>query len=264
MTLIVPLRDQNGEIWDNNPNFEIDSQLRVLSPELMHRIRAITLDLDNTLWEIDSVIHRAEAVLWDWLSSNYPKIPQRFNADDLLELRRSVLEEYWDKSHDFRFLRKKVLRQVAIESGYDAGLVEPAFRVFDEVRNAVELYPEVLDELETLYSRLTVVALTNGNANLRKIGICHLFHGVVTAESTGAAKPDPSIFHAAVQEAGVAAGEVLHVGDHPETDIDGARKAGLKTAWINRKGNDWPEDLEPPDAVVTSMTGLRELLDGKE
>lgn len=227
----------------------------------LHRIRAITLDLDNTLWEIDSVIHRAEAVLWGWLSSKYPRIPERFSADDLLELRQSVMDEYREQCHDFRFLRKKVLGRVAVESGYGEDLVEPAFRVFDEERNAVELYPDVLPELEVLSTRFTIVAVTNGNANLQTIGIRHLFHGVITAVDAGVAKPAQPIFDAAVKEAGVSPLEVLHVGDHPETDVDGARQAGLRTAWINRNGADWPDHLDAPDAEISTMTELRKLLE---
>lgn len=230
----------------------------------MHRIRAITLDLDNTLWAIDPVIHRAEASLWNWLGEHYPDIHVQFSADDLLELRRRVVDEFPERHHDFRFLRKKVLARVAVESGYSEELVEPAFDVFDQARNAVDLYPDVLPDLEVLFERYTIVALTNGNANLQTIGIGHLFHSVVTATDAGAPKPEQAIFDVAVKEAGVTPAEILHVGDHPATDIDGARRAGLRTAWINRNGEQWPEQFESPDAVVTTISGLRELLEAAQ
>jgi putative hydrolase of the HAD superfamily len=226
----------------------------------VHRIRAITLDLDDTLWAIAPVIENAEKALWEWLSTNYPQIPERFSADDMWELRREIMDQYWHKSHDFRFLRKKVLRRVAIDSGYDEELVEPAFEIFDDARNDVELYPDVLPALELLYARFTIVAVTNGNANLQTIGISHLFHHVVTATDTGVAKPAQPIFDAAVNKTGVTQAEILHVGDHPETDIDGASKAGLRTAWINRNAEDWPEHLAAPDAIVTTMIELCEML----
>ena len=227
----------------------------------MHRIRAITLDLDDTLWAIGPVIRNAEAKLWAWLSEHYPRIPDTFSSEDLLALRESVVEQYWHKSHDFRYLRKKVLAAVATESGYDDALVEPAFEVFDDARNDVELFPDVRHELETLVQRYTIVAVTNGNASLEKIGISHLFHGVITATATGSAKPARPIFDAAVQAAGTNPDEILHVGDHPAIDVDGARQAGLRTAWINRTNEDWPSDIEAPDAIVTTMTELRQLLD---
>ena len=228
----------------------------------MDRIRAITLDLDNTLWEIDPVIRRAEAALWAWLAAHYPRIPERFSSDDVGEIREMVMAQYREQIHDFRFLRKKVLAELAGRVGYDDGLVEPAFRVFDVARNTVEFYPDVLTELQLLSARYRLVAVTNGNANLETIGIRHLFHDVVTAVDAGAPKPEQRIFDAAVRIAGVMPDEVVHVGDHPEIDVHGARLAGLRTVWINRNGAAWPEHLDAPDAIVTTMTGLRELLEG--
>ena len=227
----------------------------------LHRIRALSLDLDNTLWAIEPVIHNAEAALWRWLSENYPRIPETYGANDLLEIREAVVEEYWEQNHDFRFLRKKVLARVAVGAGYGEDLVEPAFSVFDRARNDVELYPDVLPELESLVERFTIVALTNGNANLEMIGIRHLFHDVITAVDAGAPKPARVIFDVAVEKTGVGRDEVLHVGDHPETDIDGARQAGLQTAWINRTGEQWPDHLDEPDATIATITELREMLD---
>lgn len=228
----------------------------------MHRIRAITLDLDNTLWEIDSVIHRAEAALWAWLCENYPCIPDTFSAEDVKVLREVIIEKHWKhKRHDFRFLRKKVLEMLAKEAGYNTDLVEPAFKVFDDARNDVELYPDVMPDLELLFSRYTVVAVTNGNANLRTIGIRHLFHDVVTAVDAGAAKPARRIFEVAIQKTGVSREEILHVGDHPETDVDGGRQAGLRTAWVNRVNAEWPDHLPEPDLCITTISELREILE---
>lgn len=226
----------------------------------MHRIRAITLDLDDTLWEIGPVIERAEAGLWRWLCENFPKIPQRFAPADLLRMRERVAEQWADRSHDFRFLRRKVLAMVAEECGYGADLVDPAFEVFDAARNDVALFPDVVPALEILAEGFTLVAVTNGNANLQAIGIRHLFADVVTAVEAGAAKPAPLIFANAVRRTGVAPFEVLHVGDHPEIDVAGARRAGMRTAWMNRNGDAWPRSLPAPDAVVASVTELADLL----
>lgn len=226
----------------------------------MHRIRAITLDLDNTLWAIDPVIRRAEKKLWDWLSDNYPDIPANFSAEGLLEVREFVMEEHWERNHDFRFLRKKVLEKIAVDSGYTADLVEPAFDVFDRARNDVDLYPDVMPALELLASDFVLVAVTNGNANLETIGIRHLFHDVIAAAEAGFAKPARPIFDKAVARSGCAPDEILHVGDHPETDVKGAQQAGLRTAWINRTDEAWPDDLPEPDAVVTTIPELQELL----
>jgi putative hydrolase of the HAD superfamily len=227
----------------------------------LHRIRAITLDLDNTLWAIDPVIRRAEAALWEWLGDNYPRIPAEFSPQNLVEVRDAVMEEHWDRNHDFRFLRKKVLEKIAVDSGYTAELVEPAFEVFDRARNQVDLYPDVMPALKLLAGDFVLIAVTNGNANLETIGLRHLFHDVVAAAEAGFAKPARPIFDQAIARSGCTPAEILHVGDHPETDVNGAREAGLRTAWINRNGEQWPDDLPEPDAVVTTIPELQKLLE---
>ncbi len=227
----------------------------------MHRIRAITLDLDDTLWAIGPVIMRAEEKLWSWLGENYPKIPEKFTPDESIALREQVMRKHWDQSHDFRFLRKTVLEHMAETVGYSSDLVDDAFDVFDRARNDVELFSDVLPTLAALGEHFALVAVTNGNANLERIGIRHLFHDVVTAVDVGAAKPARPIFAEAVNRAGVNADETLHVGDHPDIDIDGARKAGMRTAWINRHGDGWPKHIAPPDVTVSRIEELITVLE---
>jgi putative hydrolase of the HAD superfamily len=76
----------------------------------------------------------------------------------------------------------------------------------------------------------------------------------------GAAKPESAIFEEAVKRAGVAPFEALHVGDHPELDIAGAKAAGLTTAWMNRRGESWPEHLCRPDAIISTVSELHLLV----
>ena len=226
----------------------------------MHRIRAITLDLDDTLWEIGPVIRRAEADLWKWLETNYPKIPDQFTPDASIALRNDVIDRHHDKAHDFRHIRKVVLTEMAVTVGYQPDFIEDAFAVFDAARNRVELFPDVIPVLAELSAHFRIIAVTNGNANLETIGIRQYFYDVVTAVGVGLAKPAPAIFHHAVQKAGVETEQVIHVGDHPELDVVGAIDAGLRTAWMNPGGAEWPDHLPTPDATIASVTELRDLL----
>jgi FMN hydrolase / 5-amino-6-(5-phospho-D-ribitylamino)uracil phosphatase len=226
----------------------------------LHQIRAITLDLDDTLWEIAPVIRRAEAELWLWMQENRPAVCERFTAEAVVELRDQVIQEYWERTHDFRFLRRMALTRMLETCGYSDDCIDEAFEVFDRFRNRVELFPDVLPSLQRLSERFTLVAVTNGNANLQTIGIRHLFSDVVSAVEVGAAKPARRIFDEAVRRAGASAMETLHVGDHPECDIAGAQAAGLCTAWMNRTGGTWPAHLPAPDAVITNVSELHAIL----
>ena len=226
----------------------------------MNEIRTITFDLDDTLWEIYPVIRRAEQRLYEWLGENYPRITEMYEPTDLREVRSQVVIEFADRSHDLTFLRKAVLGRVGVAAGYSTDFIDEAFSVFDAARNDVDIFPEVIPALEALNEDFIVIAVTNGNANLELIGIDHLFSDVVTAAMAGAAKPARQVFDMAVQFGGASAEQTLHVGDHPQYDVDGARGAGLRTAWVNRTASIWPGELAAPEFEVTHIGELPGLL----
>ena len=227
----------------------------------MKEIRAITIDLDDTLWEIFPVIRRAEQCLYAWLDENYPGVTARFTSEAMLELRQKISADYPDQSHDFTFLRRTQLAHVGIAAGYGDQFVDEAMDVFLAARNQVELFPEVRPALEYLRQRYVLVAVTNGNADLRAIGIQDLFHDFVSAQLAGAAKPNRRIFDVAIEAGGALPEQTLHVGDHPEIDVDGARNAGMKSVWVNRRGDEWPAALPHPDGIVDHVGQLAAVLE---
>jgi len=228
----------------------------------MHDIRTITLDLDDTLWAIHPVIMRAERTLYEWLQAHYPRITEMFSAEALLQIRDDVVNECSEMRHDLSYLRRAVLGRIGDAAGYGDDYVDDAMEVFHAVRNDVEVFPEVRPALEALGSHYCIIAVTNGNANLDRIGIRDLFDDVVSAARAGAAKPDPRIFDAAVEAGGAAAHETLHVGDNPEIDVVGASRAGLRSVWVNRHGHDWPDHLQRPDGIVRDIGELLNMLRG--
>ena len=226
----------------------------------MKDIRAITIDLDDTLWAIHPVIHRAERCLYEWLGENYPRITAMFSRDAILAKRMAVAVEFPEHSHDYTFMRRKVIGRLGVAADYGDGMVDDAMEVFDTVRNDVTLFPEVRPALAALREEYVLVAVTNGNADLKRIGIDDLFHEFVSARTAGAAKPAQKIFDAAVQAGGADVSQTLHVGDHPEFDVHGACTAGLHTVWVNRSGKRWPDEFAKPDRIVTHVGQLPAVL----
>lgn len=226
----------------------------------MNNIRTITLDLDDTLWAIHPVIKRAEERLYSWMAERYPRITELYGPEELRQVRTEVIAEYRDRLHDLTFIRRTVLTRIGEAAGYDAAYVDDAFAVFDEARNDVALFPEARPALVALSQRYTLIAVTNGNANLERIGIRDLFDGVVSAAMAGAAKPARPIFDMAVVAGGASAEQTLHVGDHPLYDVHGARDAGLRAVWVNRNGDQWPDEYHLPDAEVQHVGELSDLL----
>jgi putative hydrolase of the HAD superfamily len=102
--------------------------------------------------------------------------------------------------------------------------------------------------------------LTNGNADIVRIGLDHVLGFCVSARGVGHAKPHPAIFAAACQTAGFAAAQVLHVGDDPERDVHGARAAGMCSVWLNRDGRDWPGGPRA-DAEVSDLLELTQVIE---
>lgn len=226
----------------------------------MRGIRTITIDLDDTLWPIGPVIKRAESRLFAWLGEHYPRITATFSPEAIRDVRNEVITEHADRIHDLSFLRRTVLGRISKAAGYGTDMVDDAFAIFNEERNNVDIYPDVRPALATLGRSYTLIAVTNGNANLGTIGLREMFEDVISAATVGAAKPERRIFDAAVRAGGAAAHETLHVGDHPEHDVHGARRAGLRSVWVNRDGHAWPEELPEPDEVVEDIGHLARLL----
>jgi putative hydrolase of the HAD superfamily len=224
-------------------------------------IRAITLDLDDTLWAIHPVIHRAERGLYEWLGTRYPRITAMFSRAEIQKQRADVALEFPEHSHDYTYMRRTVLARLGVAAGYGGNIVDEAMAVFDAIRNDVEIFPEVRPALMALREKYALIAVTNGNANLEMIGIDHLFHDVVTARTAGAAKPAQEIFDVAVRAGGASAEQTLHVGDHPEFDVDGAMTAGLHAVWVNRRGDPWPKEFRKPHGIVSHVGQLPALLE---
>lgn len=226
------------------------------------RIRAISLDLDDTLWPIWPTIARAEAALQAWLSVHAPATAALCAAPGTLrELRNQMHLVRPDLAHDMSGLRRESIRRVLQRAGDDPALAEPAFEVFFAERHRVDLFDDALPALEWLSCRYPVVAVSNGNADVHRVGIGAHFCASLHAHGFGAAKPDPRIFHAAAQAAGVAASEVLHVGDDAHLDGVGALGAGMQLAWVNRDGHTWDHAPLQPHITVPDLLALCHALD---
>ncbi len=213
----------------------------------------ISFDLDDTLWPIAPVIESAEAELWAWLRERHPRAAAAHSIESMRALRAAVAARFPERGHDMTFLRVHSLAQMLAAAGYEASAADRAFEVFYAARNRVTCYADVRPALARLSVRRPLFALSNGNANLERCGIAGFFAGHVHAQAVGAAKPDPRMFAALAERAGVAPADILHVGDDPFADVDGARRAGVQAVWINRDGRPWPAQLEPPARTITSL-----------
>jgi|GEM_PF-9280 len=226
-------------------------------------IRAICFDLDNTLWDVEPVLMRAERILADWLGHRYPRIGERFTPADVLEVRAALLAEQPHQAHDLSFMRRETLARCAADVGYKRDIANEAFAVWHSARNQVEPYGEVIAALENLKARFRLATLTNGNADLAVIGLAGHFEVTLNAGTLGFAKPDPRAYISLAAALTLEPAEILFVGDEPHADVVGPRAVGMQTVWVNRSGAAWPDDLPAADASVADFDELMALLGGK-
>lgn len=226
-------------------------------------LRLITFDLDDTLWDVAPVMHGAEASLRDWLAVQAPRLGP-VPIEHLWAIRSRLLGGDPDLRHRLSELRRRILLHALIDAGYAQAesreLAERGFQVFLEARHRVELFPDVHQTLERLALRFSLGVITNGNADVRRLGLADYFQFALCAEELGIGKPDPLPFHTALQRAGVAASQAVHIGDHPGDDIAGARAAGMQAIWFNPQGKPWTGEPEPP-VQIASLAELPLLLE---
>lgn len=224
------------------------------------RIAAITLDLDDTLWPIEPVIVRAEYRLDAWLRRHCPRAAQAFPIARMRALRERIAADNPHLAHDFSAQRRLSLEHALLPHGYGQDRVEAACAEYFAARNEVDCFADAVPALERLGERYPLVSLSNGNADLTRIGMDGYFRFSISAREAGVAKPAPAIFHAACANLGLPPEQVLHVGDDPELDVAGARAAGMRTAWVNRNGAVWGGTWQP-DMVVRDLAELADALD---
>ena len=224
------------------------------------RIKAITLDLDDTLWPIWPTIQRAEQALAQWLLLHAPGAAAVFTDKEArLAVRAHVVQTRPELGHDMSAIRRESIRVALHRAQEDTRLAEPAFDIFFVERMRVDLYDDVLPALTALSARFPLIALSNGNADVARVGLGQFFAHSISASEYGVAKPDARIFHAAAGKAGVSTQHVLHVGDDAALDVLGALGAGMQTVWVNRDQHAWSH-AEQPHHTVENLTQLVALL----
>ena len=228
---------------------------------MLDNIDIIAFDLDDTLWPCMPTIEYAEETLYNWLAQNFPRITSRYSPEDLISVRKQFMMQDKRFAIDLTLLRHEFLKMLGREANYDSNEVsEQGFEIFFEARQQVSFYDDVFPCLERLKLRYRLGSISNGNANVEKVGLGHLFEHSVSASELKVAKPDRLIFHDLVERFGATAERVLYVGDHPEYDVVAPQDAGLQAVWINRENNAWPEHLQQPGYQITNLHELELLL----
>ena len=205
-------------------------------------IKVITFDLDDTLWDIGTVITKANTLMLAWMQQHAPKFSQTYDHHGIDALRDEIWQQQPQLKHDLSQSRIALIQLGLERCGYRsaANLAQAAFEVYFSARNDVLLFDGAQQQLQALGKHYTVGALTNGNADLQRVGLDHLFDFYLNSAQVGVSKPHPKFFEAALRHTGVPPQAFIHIGDHPQHDIAGAQAAGMHSIWMNPNNALWP------------------------
>jgi putative hydrolase of the HAD superfamily len=221
----------------------------------MRRWRAISFDLDDTLYpERDFVLSGFRAVA-RWADSN---------LGISFEEGFAVLDRLFKKG-----ARENTFNQWLSVQGldFDENLIQKLIKVYRSHKPEIRPFPEVpvlLEELRNIY-KLGLVSdgyLSVQQSKLDALKLRAYFDVIILSDEWGkdAWKPDVQPFEALLKRLAINGEEAVYVADNASKDFLGANKVGMTTVWIRRAGGEYSH-LEPPNsdhAPDLVFTTLRE------
>jgi putative hydrolase of the HAD superfamily len=213
------------------------------------RVRAVLSDLDDTLFDHAHATRCALRTLRDEVA-----VLGECALDELERRHRTLLDALHAevlagrmsidiaRVERFRRLIATVAPDRAGEAAQDAALsYRRAYAAsWRPVAGALALVGAIKD------AGLTLAVVTNNvvheqRRKLEHCGLAPFVDVLVASEEAGVAKPDRAIFDAALGRVGATAAEAVMLGDAWDTDIEGARRAGVRAVWLNRLGAERPD-----------------------
>ncbi|MEZ9835213.1 HAD-IA family hydrolase [Vibrio breoganii] len=199
-------------------------------------VHAMTFDLDDTLYDNHPVIRRLERDLRSWLVDAFPSLGQ-FTDDHWRALKRQALQSNERCRNDVTIARETQLSyafaSIGIIGESQTQAIQDTMHQVTLLRNRVQIPEETHSTLKAIAAKLPLVAITNGNVDLERIGLQSYFSHTLKAGPDGDAKPSADMFLRATELLDIPASSILHVGDHLVSDVLGAKAAGFQAAWFN-------------------------------
>jgi putative hydrolase of the HAD superfamily len=228
----------------------------------LETVKALTFDLDDTLYDNAPVIRQLEVKLSSWLNKYHPLTADQ-SALWWKAIKRDLAKDDPWLIQDVTLWRFKVIKEGLYRLGYDdqkAKLsAEEAMEWVLKWRSDICIPRESHDVLTVLSKQVPLVAITNGNVDIEQIGLASYFSLVLKAGSDGFAKPDSDMFQKAQRFLGFSHHNILHVGDHLNSDVVGAKQSGFQACWYNNCFQDSYQSSKArllPDVEISKLKQL--------
>lgn len=217
---------------------------------MTNKIKMITFDLDDTLWDNKPTITNAEIKTREWIEDRVGAI-EWGDLNDFLQIREALISKDKSIAWDISKLRIEIFKEKIKDlapAGDITKLAEDAFDYFLKKRHEIELFPGVESALKTLSENYMLGVLTNGNADIYKLSIGKYFEFSISSLEAQDSKPNKSHFELAKSYLpNLKYSEMLHIGDHQINDVFGAHALGIKVLWFNNTEAPWEQNFERPD-----------------
>jgi putative hydrolase of the HAD superfamily len=231
----------------------------------MKLYRHIFFDLDHTLWDFET--NSRQALMQIFESHELPaKGIDSF--EKFHEKYMPINDRYWARYHN-GLVNKESVRvgrfyDTLVECGLDdETLARNMAGDYIEISPRMKaLFPGAVEILNYLHQKYTLHLITNGFAEVQWIKVEHsglkpFFEHIIISEEVGTQKPDKAIFEIAMQRANTNNLECIMIGDNYNTDIVGAKNAGIDQVFFNPGKN---RKRQPVTYEITELAQLKGIL----
>ncbi len=204
----------------------------------LRKVAAISFDLDDTLYDNAPVIGAAEAWFAAYLTERYQLPCSCREVSFWAEHKKLTAARCPSLNNDVTLLRAQALVDTfaRLKQPLAGGMAEAQQLVtqFIARRSQIKVDAAVSALLRDLSARFTLCAISNGNVQAPKQALAAYFaFDLRPSIALGRArKPYPDLYLEAASRLKLPPAAILHVGDEPLTDVEGALRAGCQCAWL--------------------------------
>ncbi|OCL21500.1 5-amino-6-(5-phospho-D-ribitylamino)uracil phosphatase YigB [Gilliamella sp. wkB171] len=231
----------------------------------INSIKAITFDLDDTLYDNSTIVEKSEQEMIKTLHI-CPQLQDVTLADFHFE-KNAVLLANPKIYHDVIIWRIETIKSLCIKAKIAtdkiAQIVDDAMTTFNFWRHTMHVPQSTHTLLALLATKFPLAVITNGNVDINKIGLGNYFQFSLRGGANGRSKPFPEIFNLAADKLALPVGNILHVGDNLMTDVNGAINNGFLGCWLNIFDQDilqLPDARCLPHIEITQLPELENLI----
>ncbi|MCK6207893.1 HAD family hydrolase [Bacillus infantis] len=220
-------------------------------------MKAVFFDLDGTLLDRDASIKEFSIQQYQRYYDKLSHIPQAVFTNRFKEL--DARGYVW---------KDKVYQQMEAEFTFQGIAAEDLLMDYlNHFHQSCVPFPHLIQTLSDLRDRqIKMGIISNGRwgfqmASIQALQVEEYFGVILISEREGISKPDPQIFHRAMDRLCVSPYESVFVGDHPVNDIEGSKRCGMEAVWKrdpnwNNTAVKWKiDDLKELPLLIDRMRG---------